>query len=160
MCICWLECNKTLNKTKLAFPVVMQKHCCFQEWDIPRFRLNSYNSSLTGAHRRSWGKKQTNLCDLEIALILWSCLKTVICSHYQEKSINTTFSVCLGFKSIELTPLAAICVKILSGGKELQVDGSIQITLPLLPTSEVKAGQPISAWTFDMKTGECFPMAE
>ncbi|KAK9410794.1 hypothetical protein NXF25_001969 [Crotalus adamanteus] len=58
-----------------------------------------------------------------------------------------------GFKSIELTPLAAICVKVFSGGKELQVDGSIQLTLPLLPTSEVKAGEPISAWTFDMKTG-------
>ncbi|XP_063174160.1 protein FAM171B [Candoia aspera] len=58
-----------------------------------------------------------------------------------------------GFKSIELTPLAAICVNIFSGGKELQVDGPIHITLPLLPTSDVKAGEPISAWTFDMKTG-------
>ncbi|XP_026552723.1 protein FAM171B [Pseudonaja textilis] len=58
-----------------------------------------------------------------------------------------------GFKSIELTPLAAICVNVFSSGKELQVDGSIQITLPLLPTSAVKAGEPISAWTFDMKTG-------
>ncbi|XP_070812964.1 protein FAM171B [Pituophis catenifer annectens] len=58
-----------------------------------------------------------------------------------------------GFKSIELTPLAAICVNLFSSGKELQVDGSIQITLPLLPTTAVKAGEPISAWTFDMKTG-------
>ncbi|XP_070588003.1 protein FAM171B [Erythrolamprus reginae] len=58
-----------------------------------------------------------------------------------------------GFRSIELTPLAAICVNIFSSGKELQVNGSIQITLPLLPTSAVKAGDPISAWSFDMKMG-------
>ncbi|XP_001369333.1 protein FAM171B [Monodelphis domestica] len=58
-----------------------------------------------------------------------------------------------GFKSIELTPLAAICVNIYSGGKELNVDGSIQITLPLLDPSTVKAGDALPAWTFDMKTG-------
>ncbi|XP_033022632.1 protein FAM171B isoform X2 [Lacerta agilis] len=57
-----------------------------------------------------------------------------------------------GFKSIELTPFAAICVNLFSAGKELNVDGPIQITLPLLPTSAVKAGDPIPAWTFDMKT--------
>ncbi|XP_053127939.1 protein FAM171B isoform X2 [Hemicordylus capensis] len=58
-----------------------------------------------------------------------------------------------GFKSIELTPLAAICVNLFSAGKELKVDGSIHITLPLLPTRAVKAGDPLPAWTFDMKTG-------
>ena len=59
----------------------------------------------------------------------------------------------LGFESIELTPLAAICVKIYSGGKELKVDGSIQISLPLLHTDDVSAGDHIPAWTFDMNTG-------
>nr|XP_005306622.1 protein FAM171B [Chrysemys picta bellii] len=58
-----------------------------------------------------------------------------------------------GFKSIELTPLAAICVNLLSAGKELKVTGPIHITLPLLPTSRVKSGDAIPAWTFDMKTG-------
>ncbi|KAM9123703.1 protein FAM171B [Pangshura tecta] len=58
-----------------------------------------------------------------------------------------------GFKSIELTPLAAICVNLLSAGKELKVTGPIHITLPLLPTSKVKSGDAIPAWTFDMKTG-------
>nr|XP_056717180.1 protein FAM171B [Euleptes europaea] len=58
-----------------------------------------------------------------------------------------------GFKSIELTPLAAICVNLFSAGKELKVDGSIHITLPLLPTRAVKAGGRILAWTFDMNTG-------
>ncbi|XP_052531727.1 protein FAM171B [Tympanuchus pallidicinctus] len=57
-----------------------------------------------------------------------------------------------GFKSIELTPLAAICANVLLAGKELKVNGPIQITLPL-PTSTVKSGDAIPAWTFDMKTG-------
>ncbi|XP_042296354.1 protein FAM171B isoform X2 [Sceloporus undulatus] len=58
-----------------------------------------------------------------------------------------------GFKSIELSPLAAICVNLFSAGKELNVDGPIHIMLPLLPTSAAKAGDPIPAWTFDMKNG-------
>ncbi|KAF1590535.1 hypothetical protein FQV11_0005757, partial [Eudyptes moseleyi] len=57
-----------------------------------------------------------------------------------------------GFKSVELAPLAAICVNVLLTGKELKVNGPIQITLPL-PTSTVKSGDAIPAWTFDMKTG-------
>ncbi|KAM6174393.1 protein FAM171B [Erethizon dorsatum] len=58
-----------------------------------------------------------------------------------------------GFENIELTPLAAICVKIYSGGKELKVDGSIQVSLPLLHTNDISAGGQIPAWTFDMNTG-------
>uniref|UniRef100_A0A8C8RWS6 Family with sequence similarity 171 member B n=1 Tax=Pelusios castaneus TaxID=367368 RepID=A0A8C8RWS6_9SAUR len=58
-----------------------------------------------------------------------------------------------GFKSIELTPIAAICVNLLSAGKELEVAGPIHITLPLPLTSRVKSGDAIPAWTFDMKTG-------
>ncbi|KAJ7426762.1 protein FAM171B [Willisornis vidua] len=57
-----------------------------------------------------------------------------------------------GFKSMELTPLAAICVNVLLTGKELKVTGPIQITLPL-PTTTVKSGDAVPAWTFDMKTG-------
>ncbi|NXG71534.1 F171B protein, partial [Baryphthengus martii] len=57
-----------------------------------------------------------------------------------------------GFRSMELAPLAAICVNILLTGKELKVNGPIQITLPL-PTSSVKSGDAVPAWTFDMKTG-------
>uniref|UniRef100_A0ABI7YFB2 Family with sequence similarity 171 member B n=3 Tax=Felinae TaxID=338152 RepID=A0ABI7YFB2_FELCA len=58
-----------------------------------------------------------------------------------------------GFESTELTPLAAICVKIYSGGKELKVDGSIQVSLPLIHTNDVSAGDQIPAWTFDMNIG-------
>ncbi|GAB1286495.1 Protein FAM171B [Apodemus speciosus] len=55
-----------------------------------------------------------------------------------------------GFENIELTPLAAICVKIYSGGKELKVDGSIHVSLPLVHTSNVNIGDRIPAWTFNM----------
>ncbi|MBZ3891092.1 Protein FAM171B [Sciurus carolinensis] len=58
-----------------------------------------------------------------------------------------------GFENIELTPLAAICVKIYSGGKELKVDGSIQVSLPLIHTNDINVGDRIPAWTFDMNTG-------
>uniref|UniRef100_A0A8I3WL62 Family with sequence similarity 171 member B n=1 Tax=Callithrix jacchus TaxID=9483 RepID=A0A8I3WL62_CALJA len=58
-----------------------------------------------------------------------------------------------GFENIELTPLAAICVKIYSGGKELKVNGSIQISLPFLRRNDISAGDRIPAWTFDMNTG-------
>lgn len=59
----------------------------------------------------------------------------------------------LGFESLELTPLAAVCVKIYSGGKELKVDGSIQVSLPLLQTNDIRAGDHVPAWTFDMNIG-------
>ncbi|XP_063115485.1 protein FAM171B isoform X2 [Cavia porcellus] len=58
-----------------------------------------------------------------------------------------------GFENVELTPLAAICVKIFSGGKELKVNGSIQVSLPLPHTNNVRAGDRIPAWTFNMNTG-------
>ncbi|XP_034351028.1 protein FAM171B isoform X2 [Arvicanthis niloticus] len=58
-----------------------------------------------------------------------------------------------GLENIELTPIAAICVKIYSGGKELKVDGSIHVSLPLLHTSNVNIGDRIPAWTFDMNIG-------
>ncbi|XP_014395104.1 PREDICTED: protein FAM171B [Myotis brandtii] len=58
-----------------------------------------------------------------------------------------------GFESIELTPLAAVCVKMYSGGRELQVAGSVQLSLPLLHPQGVRAGDPLPAWTFDMNTG-------
>lgn len=69
-----------------------------------------------------------------------------------EYNPNKLYSL-LGLENIELTPLAAICVKIYSGGKELKVDGSIHISLPLLHTNHVNMGDRIPAWTFDMNTG-------
>ncbi|NWR19650.1 F171B protein, partial [Emberiza fucata] len=57
-----------------------------------------------------------------------------------------------GFKSMELTPLTAICVSVLLAGKEVNIKGPIQLTLPL-PTTAVKSGDAVPAWTFDMKIG-------
>lgn len=54
---------------------------------------------------------------------------------------------------MELTPLAAICVNVLLAGKELNINGPIQVTLPL-PTTTVKSGDAVPAWTFDMKIGK------
>ncbi|KAM4626559.1 protein FAM171B [Discoglossus pictus] len=58
-----------------------------------------------------------------------------------------------GFKRVELNPLGAICVSIFSEGKELQVNGPIQIMLPLPATVSVKPGSSVPAWIFDMKSG-------
>eukprot|EP00073_Rattus_norvegicus_P045509 XP_017447657.1 PREDICTED: protein FAM171B isoform X3 [Rattus norvegicus] len=66
-------------------------------------------------------------------------------------AIGITYST--GFENVELTPHAAICVKIYSGGKELNVAGPIHISLPLLHTSNVNVGDRIPAWTFNMKIG-------
>ncbi|NXU56996.1 F171B protein, partial [Turnix velox] len=57
-----------------------------------------------------------------------------------------------GYKSMELSPLAAVYVSVLLTGKELEVNGPIQITLPL-STSTVRLGDAIPAWTFNMTTG-------
>ncbi|XP_064573952.1 protein FAM171B isoform X1 [Zonotrichia leucophrys gambelii] len=57
-----------------------------------------------------------------------------------------------GFKSMELTPLTAVCVNVLLAGKEVNIKGPIQVTLPL-PTTAVKSGDAVPAWTFDMKIG-------
>ncbi|NXN99491.1 F171B protein, partial [Rhinopomastus cyanomelas] len=57
-----------------------------------------------------------------------------------------------GLKSVELAPLAAVCVSVLLTGKELKVSGPIQVALPL-PPSAARAGDAVPAWTFDMKTG-------
>lgn len=67
-------------------------------------------------------------------------------------NFNKFYSL-LGLENVELTPHAAICVKIYSGGKELKVDGSIHVSLPLLHTSNIKIGDRIPAWTFDMNAG-------
>ncbi|CAO2596571.1 Protein FAM171B, partial [Lemmus lemmus] len=58
-----------------------------------------------------------------------------------------------GLENIELTPLAAVCVRIYSGGKELKVDGAVHMSLPVLHTNTVNMGDRIPAWTFDMNTG-------
>ncbi|MBN3308425.1 F171B protein, partial [Amia calva] len=58
-----------------------------------------------------------------------------------------------GYKTIELNPLAAINVQLFSSGKEVQVTGPIQITLPLPDRTRMRPADTVPAWAFDSKTG-------
>ncbi|XP_069052682.1 protein FAM171B [Lepisosteus oculatus] len=58
-----------------------------------------------------------------------------------------------GYKNIELNPLAAISIQLFSTGKEIQVTGPIQITLPLPDSNRMRPLDAVPAWAFDMKTG-------
>ncbi|RXM31561.1 Protein FAM171B [Acipenser ruthenus] len=57
------------------------------------------------------------------------------------------------YKSIELTPVAAVSVHLFSSGKEVKVTGPIQIMLPLPGNTKVKPADAVAAWAFDSQTG-------
>ncbi|KAG9349454.1 hypothetical protein JZ751_027898 [Albula glossodonta] len=58
-----------------------------------------------------------------------------------------------GYRSLELSPVAAVSIQLYSDGKEVQVNGPIQITLPLPENTNLRPSDALPAWTFDMKTG-------
>ncbi|RXM37292.1 Protein FAM171B [Acipenser ruthenus] len=58
-----------------------------------------------------------------------------------------------GYKSIEITPVAAVSVHLFSSGKEVKVTGPIQILLPLPENTKMKPADAVAAWAFDSKTG-------
>ncbi|XP_041116269.1 protein FAM171B isoform X2 [Polyodon spathula] len=58
-----------------------------------------------------------------------------------------------GYKSIELTPVAAVSARLFSRGKEVKVTGPVQIMLPLPENTKVKTADAVAAWAFDSKTG-------
>nr|XP_057908365.1 family with sequence similarity 171 member B [Doryrhamphus excisus] len=58
-----------------------------------------------------------------------------------------------GFKSIELKPVAAISVLLYVGGKELQVRGPIQVSVPLGGSTRLRASDTVPAWAFNLQTG-------
>ncbi|KAL4656708.1 protein FAM171B isoform X1 [Arapaima gigas] len=58
-----------------------------------------------------------------------------------------------GFRNMELSPVAAISTQLLSDGKEIQVTGPIQITVPLAKNTGLRPSDAVPAWAFDMKTG-------
>ncbi|KAJ8403422.1 hypothetical protein AAFF_G00351940 [Aldrovandia affinis] len=58
-----------------------------------------------------------------------------------------------GYRSLELSPVAAVSAQLYSEGKEIQVTGPIQITLPLPDHTYLRASDAVPAWTFDMKIG-------
>ncbi|XP_035249042.1 protein FAM171B [Anguilla anguilla] len=58
-----------------------------------------------------------------------------------------------GSGSLELSPVAAVSVQLYSDGREIQVTGPIQITLPLPDHTRLHPSSAVPAWTFDLKTG-------
>ncbi|KAG5834031.1 hypothetical protein ANANG_G00282360 [Anguilla anguilla] len=58
-----------------------------------------------------------------------------------------------GSGSLELSPVAAVSVQLYSDGREIQVTGPIQITLPLPDHTRLHPSSAMPAWTFDLKTG-------
>ncbi|KAK6292517.1 hypothetical protein J4Q44_G00371010 [Coregonus suidteri] len=58
-----------------------------------------------------------------------------------------------GYSSIELSPVAAVSAQLLSNGREIQVTGPVQITLPLGDNSGLQASHAVPAWSFDHTTG-------
>ncbi|MGH0142830.1 UNVERIFIED_CONTAM: hypothetical protein FKN15_036641 [Acipenser sinensis] len=60
-----------------------------------------------------------------------------------------------GYKSIDMTPVAAVSVHLFSSGKEVKVTGPIQILLPLPENTKMKPADAVAAWAFDSKTGQC-----
>ncbi|KAJ8349571.1 hypothetical protein SKAU_G00247010 [Synaphobranchus kaupii] len=58
-----------------------------------------------------------------------------------------------GYRSLELSPVAAVSAQLYSNGKEIPVTGPIEITLPLPGHTHLQASVAVPAWTFDMKTG-------
>ncbi|XP_019897751.1 protein FAM171B isoform X2 [Esox lucius] len=57
------------------------------------------------------------------------------------------------FRSVELRALAALSTLLYSGGKEVEVRGPIQISLPLADTTNLRPSDTIPAWAFNSQTG-------
>lgn len=56
---------------------------------------------------------------------------------------------------MRLTPVAGLSVQLLANGKELPVNGPVQISVPLPHSSaHWRASDSIPAWAFDRKKGE------
>uniref|UniRef100_W5K7D0 Family with sequence similarity 171 member B n=1 Tax=Astyanax mexicanus TaxID=7994 RepID=W5K7D0_ASTMX len=55
--------------------------------------------------------------------------------------------------NIELNPVAAVSVQLVSNEEDIPVTGPIQITLPLPERSQSKLSDTIPAWSFNMNTG-------
>ncbi|XP_035388506.1 protein FAM171B [Electrophorus electricus] len=58
-----------------------------------------------------------------------------------------------GYKSVKLSPVAVLSAQLLSGGKQLDVSGPVQITVPLPYHTRLRASDTLPAWAFDMTTG-------
>ncbi|XP_066521595.1 family with sequence similarity 171 member B [Hoplias malabaricus] len=58
-----------------------------------------------------------------------------------------------GYRTMKLSPVAMLSTQLLSGGKELDIRGPIQLTIPLPYHTHLQAADTVPAWNFDMTTG-------
>ncbi|XP_007248871.3 protein FAM171B [Astyanax mexicanus] len=58
-----------------------------------------------------------------------------------------------GYTSMKLNPVAMLSAQLLSAGKEIDIKGPIQLTIPLPYHTHLHASDLLPAWTFDMTTG-------
>ncbi|XP_056315584.1 protein FAM171B [Danio aesculapii] len=58
-----------------------------------------------------------------------------------------------GYRNIKLSPLAMISAQIVSNGKEVDVKGPIQLTIPLPYYTHLRPSDSLPAWTFNMTIG-------
>ncbi|XP_072539734.1 protein FAM171B [Salminus brasiliensis] len=71
-------------------------------------------------------------------------------SHFCTVGLNNKVS---GYASVKLSPVAMLSAQLLSNGKEIDIKGSIQLTVPLPYHTHLQASDSLPAWTFDMTTG-------
>ncbi|XP_015242808.1 PREDICTED: protein FAM171B-like [Cyprinodon variegatus] len=73
----------------------------------------------------------------------------------QDSSLNTLgiISSQSGYISVELSPVAAVCVQLFSGDTELQVKGPIQISLNVPDSCGLQAADVVPAWFFNRTIG-------
>lgn len=55
--------------------------------------------------------------------------------------------------SVKLSPVVVLSSQLLSDGKEIDIKGPIQLTVPLPYHTHLRASDSLPAWTFDMTTG-------
>ncbi|XP_017577727.1 protein FAM171B [Pygocentrus nattereri] len=58
-----------------------------------------------------------------------------------------------GYRTVKLCPVAMLSTQLLSGGKEIDIRGPIQLTIPLPYHTHFQASDSLPAWTFDKTTG-------
>ncbi|XP_057686192.1 family with sequence similarity 171 member B isoform X1 [Corythoichthys intestinalis] len=57
------------------------------------------------------------------------------------------------FRTVGLKPLAAVSVQLYVGGKELQIRGPIQFSIPLGRSNHLRVSDTVPAWAFNLQTG-------
>ncbi|XP_062852933.1 family with sequence similarity 171 member B [Trichomycterus rosablanca] len=58
-----------------------------------------------------------------------------------------------GYTSVKLNPVAMLSVQLLSDGKEIDIRGPVQLTVPLPYHIHLRINDSLPAWTFDMTKG-------